>query len=86
MFSLVGDHTEEIIHLPNRMCIKIDFGSKQSNDFGFDSCNRGPYRRIRLFDKKENLISETIEENMYYDPKAKFPDGFFDDMDPKILY
>lgn len=89
MISFVGDHTEEIIQLPNKMSIRIDFGSEKHNDFGglLNRCNNQEYRRIRLFDKQDKLISETIEENPHYNPNAgELPKEFFDNTDPKILY
>lgn len=89
MISFIGDHDEEIIHFPNKMSIIIDFGSAKHNDFGglTNRCMNKEYRRIRLFDENENLISETIEENPHYNPNAgELPKEFFEKSDPKILY
>ena len=88
MISFIGDHTEEIIKFPNGMFVEIDFGSDDNDKFGgFNRCNSHEYRRVRLFDKQEHLISETIEENPHYNPNAgELPIEFFEDSDPKILY
>lgn len=34
MLSFKGDHDKEIINFPNGVCVKIDFGYKERNDFG----------------------------------------------------
>lgn len=88
MLSFKGDHNKEIIHFPNGVCVKIDFGYKERDDFGpFYSCRGHEHRRIRLFDENHDLISETIEENPYYNPlPGPLPDEFFEDMDPKVLF
>ena len=88
MLCFDGDQTEEFINFPNGMSIKIDFGDKTSMDFGgLNSCNMNEYRRVRLYDKNKNLISETIEENPHYNPgSGLLPDEFFENHDPKILY
>ena len=88
MLSFKGDHNEEIIHFPNGMCVKIDFGNKEHDDFGhFYSCRNHEHRRIRLFDENNNFISETIEENPYYNPlPGPLPDKFFEGMDPKVIF
>ena len=88
MLSFVGDHDEEIINFPNGMCVKIDFGNKEHDDFGgFNSCRGHQHCRIRLFDENNNLISETIEENLYYNPlRGPLPDEFFDGLDSNVIF
>lgn len=88
MLSFKGDHNEEIIRFPNGNCVKIDFGNKEREDFGhFYSCRGHEHRRIRLFDRDNNLISETIEENPYYDPReVSLPDEFFEGIDSKVIF
>ncbi|MBR2857787.1 hypothetical protein IKE96_01030 [bacterium] len=88
MINFKGDHDEENIIFPNGMRIKIDFGDKERGDFGhFYSCMGNEHRRVRLFDKEDNLISEIIEENPYYDPLPDpFPDEFFENLDPNVLF
>lgn len=88
MLNFKGDHNEEIIRFPNGVCVKIDFGYKERDDFGgYMSCSGHKHRRVRLFDSSNNLISETIEENPYYDSRDNLlPDEFFENHDPKILY
>lgn len=88
MISFDGDQTEECINFPNGMCVKIDFGNIDRGDFGgLNSCNMNDYRRVRLFDKDKNLISETIEENPHYNPGAgPLPDEFFEGLDSKVIY
>ena len=88
MLSFRGDHSEEIINFPNGLCVKIDFGNKERDDFGgFMSCRGHKHRRVRLLDKSDNLISETIEENPYYNPlPGPLPDEFFEGEDPKVIY
>ena len=88
MLSFVGDHTEEIINFPNGMCAKIDFGNVKRGDFGgLNSCNMNDYRRVRLYDKDNNLISETIEENPHFCPgRGPLPDEFFEGQDANVIY
>ena len=88
MLSFVGDHTEEIINFPNGMCVKIDFGHEVRDDFGgLNTCSRNSQRRVRLFDKNKNMLSQTIEENPNFHPsRGPIPDEFFKDMDPKVIF
>ena len=67
MLSFKGDHNEEIIHFPNGMCVKIDFGNKEHDDFGhFYSCRNHEHRRIRLFDENNNFLgSLNISDEKY---------------------
>ena len=88
MISFMGDHKEETIHFRNGMRVKIDFGDIKHDDFGkLTSCRDHEHRRIRLFDQDDNLISETIDKNPFYDPlPGPLPDEFFESGDPKVLY
>ena len=92
MLSIAGDDEIDIIKLPNGMTIKMDFSTEKDKDawWGFRGRITGKYRRIRLYDKEDNLISETIEENPSYFPP---PPEMFDDIikrnarkDPKVIY
>ncbi|WP_296807671.1 hypothetical protein [uncultured Methanobrevibacter sp.] len=73
MLTLVGDEELDCIELPNGMKINIDYTIGESKEYGWGWSGRisGEYRRIRLYDKDDNLISELIEENPLYDPHRK---------------
>lgn len=85
MLKIVGDDELDIIKLPNGMTIKIDFATEETGTWGWRGRISGSYRRIRLYDSKDNLISELIEPNPSYNPpidgKFLHPDG-----DPKVIY
>ncbi|WP_407380289.1 hypothetical protein [Methanobrevibacter sp.] len=63
----VDDPSEELFILPNKMQILIDYGLKDDSFkdpfiFGFTRCS-SLYRRSRLLDRNQNVISQVIEEN-----------------------
>ena len=63
MIMIEGERTEETIVLDNGYIIRIDYGDS-TKDFSFRSTNySGVFRRTRLYDAEENLISEAVEEN-----------------------
>ena len=76
MLTRFGDDELDRIELPNGMVIHIDYtiGSSKEYGWGWEGRISGEYRRIRLYDKDNNLISETIEENPLYFPPL--PDEF----------
>ncbi|MCR5026530.1 MAG: hypothetical protein K6A34_03690 [Methanobrevibacter sp.] len=88
MLTLVGDDEIDVMKLPNGMTIKMDFttkGDKDNNLWGWRGRISGEYRRIRLYDKDDNLISELIEKNPLYRPPL--PDDFImPNSDSKVLY
>ena len=71
MLTLVGDDEIDIMELPNGMKIYMDFGIDETGSWGWGGRISGEYRRIRLYDKEYNLISELIEENPLYDPNRR---------------
>ena len=83
MQFLIGDDVEETITLPNKMVIKIEYGDKDLDAFGIGSKYTAKHRRVQLYDKKQKLITELIEENPY---KQTIPEDSFDtDSDKEIL-
>lgn len=87
MLTRFGDDELDLMELPNGMTIKIDFTTKSDKDrnsWGWRGRITGKYRRIRLYDKDDNLISELIEENPLYMPPL--PDEFtIPNSDPKVI-
>ena len=71
MLVIKGDDEIDIIELPNGMRIEIDFGREKSNDWGWRGRISGKWRRVRLYDKRNKLLAETIEENPLYNSDAK---------------
>ncbi|MBE6500641.1 MAG: hypothetical protein E7Z80_08905 [Methanobrevibacter thaueri] len=59
------------------MAIQMEFGIDETGPWGWRGRITGRYRRIQLFDKKGELLSEVIEENPLYQPDVKMalPDG-----------
>ena len=88
MISVFGDDELDVMELPNGMTIKMDFTTKSDKDrnsWGWRGRITGEYRRIRLYDKDDNLISELIEENPLYCPPM--PDDLIKHhTDPKVIY
>jgi len=82
MLSLIGDETEDIINLPNGMVIKIDYGDNDLNSFGVRGRYTSKHRRVRLFDKKEKVITELIEDNPH---KENVPVDAFDVEDSSLI-
>ncbi len=74
MQTLIGDVVDEEIILPNGMVIKIEYGDKDLGAFGIGSRYTAKHRRVQLFDKKQKLISELIEENPH---KETIPEDNF---------
>ena len=68
MQTLIGDVVSDTIVLPNKMTIKIEYGDADLDAFGIGSRYTAKHRRIQLFDKKQKLISELIEENPHKEP------------------
>lgn len=86
MLTRFGDEELDCIKLPNGMKINIDYTIGASEEYGWGWKGRisGEYRRIRLYDKEDNLISELIEENPLYMPPL--PDEFtIPNSDPKVI-
>ena len=83
MQTLIGDIVEDIITLPNKMVIKIEYGDNDLGAFGIGSRYTAKHRRVQLFDKKQKLITELIEENPH---KETIPtDSFNVNTDGDIL-
>ncbi|MBO6275710.1 MAG: hypothetical protein J6M91_09305 [Methanobrevibacter sp.] len=82
MLTIVGDDEQDIIELPNGMTILMEFGIDENGPWGWRGKITGRYRRIRLYDQSNNLISELIEENPLYQPEAhmNIPEGH------KVIY
>ena len=68
MLTIGGDDEFDIIELPNNMKINMAFGIDETGPCGWRGRITGRYRRIQLFDAKNTLISEVIEENPLYQP------------------
>lgn len=85
MLTRFGDDELDSIELPNGMKINIDYTIGASKEYGWGWKGRisGKYRRIRLYDKDDDLISELIEENPLYMPPL--PDEFNIPRDPKVI-
>lgn len=71
MLTIVGDDELDIIELPNNMKINMTFSIDETGPWGWRGRITGRYRRIQLFDAKNTLISEVIEENPLYQPDVK---------------
>lgn len=82
MLSVIGDETEDLINLPNGMIIIIDYGDKNLDAFGVSGRYISKHRRVRLFDTKEQLISELIEDNPH---KENIPDDTFEGNNPNVI-
>ena len=85
MLSLVGDDEVDIIKFPDGTEIHIDFGIDKTGPWGWRGRISGKYRRVRLYDKRDNLQSEIIEINPLYRPSIP-KDWAIVDGDPKIIY
>ena len=90
MLTRFGDDELDVMELPNGMTIKMDFSipplkkDKNTCRWGWRGRTSGEYRRIRLYDNDENLLTELIERNPLYLPPV--PDEFtIPNSDPKVI-
>ena len=85
MLTRVGDDELDVMELPNGMTIKMDFATSETGTWNWRGRISGKYRRIRLYDEKDNLLSELIEPNPLYRP-SRPGDLVILDEDPNVIY
>ena len=85
MLTRVGDDELDVMDLPNGMTIIMDFRTDNTETWNWRGRISGKYRRIRLYDQKDNLLSELIEPNPLYRP-SRPGDLVILDEDPNVIY
>ena len=85
MLTRVGDDELDVMELPNGMTIKMDFATSETGTQNWRGRISGKYRRIRLYDEKDNLLSELIELNPLYRPSRPGNLVILDE-DPNVIY